>query len=463
MKLSLKIVSLFVCMALVTEGMCQSPKEQLSKVKSFDGWASFVAKWMSKGVHPGKIGVDLFRSERKLMKPKDTQRLIELLKFSMKDEKLEDYTSTFVNLLWYRGEEKLSIPIFYSIATQSGENWRPLYGWKDHSISALMKSSHALATQYKLQLLASKDTTSSLKRQAYCSVAGTGNQKAIETVLAMRKKIKTIEPLRTRVGLGQLQQTPKVGIGSKFLATGSDASGAKWLLMACGEAGSCADLWLTKWDGKAWETPVFTGINVYSNSAEPKIDGMAIEEWLKKDWLKLSAQYEVFNKDSDNDGLTDLIERRLGTNATDPDSDQDTDQDNIDPNPLSGIPIGSEDEDVLKAAFEAWMLFEESSYPYVVLLPKSAGHPDLTHEGTWVLVYPEKSEAPITKLFGQGPVFVHFIERNGRTVRYAAGRKEAVVEMSVGYHPLNGSLVSLRLRKFGQDWIVISIKRSGSA
>lgn len=58
-------------------------------------------------------------------------------------------------------------------------------------------------------------------------------------------------------------------------------------------------------------------------------------------------------KDSDHDSLTDLMERRLGTDPHNPDTDGDGLKDGVDKNPLAAPRRLSEVEQILAAAFEA--------------------------------------------------------------------------------------------------------------
>lgn len=57
-------------------------------------------------------------------------------------------------------------------------------------------------------------------------------------------------------------------------------------------------------------------------------------------------------KDSDGDGLTDLVEKRLGTNPNNPDTDGDDDRDDVDPWPTVPYrPNLTDAEKILCAAF----------------------------------------------------------------------------------------------------------------
>lgn len=124
------------------------------------------------------------------------------------------------------------------------------------------------------------------------------------------------------------------------------------------------DIWLAySTDGKSYKD-VFTGCTLqpeaWSDSyTAAYADGViiisyerAIEQGAETKDARFVAKLEEIERDSDGDGLSDLVEYRFMTDATNTDTDNDGKKDSEDTNPLASSKIKlSEQQDIWKAGF----------------------------------------------------------------------------------------------------------------
>ncbi len=151
-------------------------------------------------------------------------------------------------------------------------------------------------------------------------------------------------------------------------ASGSASPPARWTVFPDAFLGGRTDLWLagTGPDGQA-EPALFLGVSI-EGLAGSGIPDVALEAVLDGDALELSARggasltkrvdLAAVRRDRDGDGLTDLVESRLGSDPLRPDTDGDGRRDAEDPAPVAR-PAGpaSEEEEIAAAAFRQLFTF----------------------------------------------------------------------------------------------------------
>lgn len=119
---------------------------------------------------------------------------------------------------------------------------------------------------------------------------------------------------------------------------GLDPQGRRCQFFTSDILGNYTDLFMRRRIGNSWGVPIFMGIETYP--AEDGAYGLGIpaEDVFKRrreEWLRAFTQDPNLTKDTDADGLADLVERRWGTRPDDPDSDEDGLKDGVDPAPLA--------------------------------------------------------------------------------------------------------------------------------
>lgn len=169
--------------------------------------------------------------------------------------------------------------------------------------------------------------------------------------------------------------------GETEISEGRD--GKTWYVFFDSRAGLEKDLWLVSFDGKDWQKPLFTGLTVEPPESKTYYPDRPSDKFfdasVKGDRLEVTAvftghgctgRYKVEERkrwkcnvtkvlsirelsiDTDGDLLTDLLERRLGTDPLKTDTDGDGIADAEDHNPLipDSVQATSSDEKIVKEA-----------------------------------------------------------------------------------------------------------------
>ena len=245
-------------------------------------------------------------------------------------------------------------------------------------------------------------------------------------------------------------------------STHIDASGTKWGLATWRGLGNSDDLWLVKWAGGTWTAPTFTGVTSYWPMSNVGIDQGAekhdaemkalIED---KGWVKKFVGNPDLTRDTDLDGMPDLLERWIGLNPDSADSDGDGIPDTIDKNPLAG-PAG-EAELPVRAALETFV-FDRRRPDTNVIVRVPEAMPLFELESPMCPVYmfhDTKSESsPSKHLFG----FWYSVRSMPKRVRN--GDVEVEVRHSGGWYDAG---YRLTMRRFDKQWICVKIDHTYSA
>jgi len=155
-------------------------------------------------------------------------------------------------------------------------------------------------------------------------------------------------------------------------------------------------------------------------------------------------------RDSDGDGLTDIEEQRLGTNPMNRDSDGDGIPDGIDPCPLYSAKATAEDEDpqILQKVFFAEYALTNSRY-LILVGPKSKPIQVFGYRGVVLFLSREQIE-DWKKKHPEGGIFVDW------TITQKAAN-EATVTLTDWEGPLAASEVTVGLKRYGKEWVVVQI------
>jgi outer membrane protein assembly factor BamB len=342
--------------------------------------------------------------------------------------------------------------------------------------SYLANSKDPRAVAFMIKKLNDPKAETELRFQAYVNLARTGGHIGLQAVLAIRNHRKTLRPLEQRVVDGYLG-AGEFGTRMKVLSEKTDSSGRKWGLLESGVLGNQGDLWLAeKIDGK-WVHPLFAGVSRgagrlgLGTTQEKKIDGMTAAQLVDGAWFDVLVQNPEIRKDSDGDGLTDLEEERLGTDPHKADTDGDGDSDDVDPWPTVSGRATTDLQKVLAATFEARYHFDESEGPAIVSLPEQVTPFEMPGRRGPTFWEPETTHMNTDELsinYERGIGFIGFHsegESKGKNwedhiVTWNKNRTEAKLIISTYFGGLNGTGYRAVVRKFGNDWVVVSMEEA---
>jgi outer membrane protein assembly factor BamB len=331
------------------------------------------------------------------------------------------------------------------------------------------------AVAFMLKQLRDPKADATLRFEAYVNLANTGGEEGLRAVLAARNARTSLRPLAERVTDGLAGGGEMGAAKPKLLQERTDAQGRTWGLLQSGVLGDRGDLWLVeKVDGQ-WRNPLFTGVSTSGVSRwvkpappEPTIGGRKGEELAKGAWFDVLVANEEIRRDADGDGLTDLVERRLSTDPAKADTDGDGDPDGVDPWPNAPRRTLNDSERVLAAVFEARYHDDPSEGPALLMPP-----PGLTpfempgRRGPTLWSDPKAAPwtHPLERLYEHGIALVRFYgqeEKNpteaNSVIQWNADRTTATVGISIYYGGLNGTGYEAVVRKFGDEWVVVSLK-----
>lgn len=321
----------------------------------------------------------------------------------------------------------------------------------------LFQSSHPQAVAYMLSQL--EDPTSPLRQSAYYNLAGTGGPKELQAVLAKRKARKLQRPLTERI-----LETWSPSKDAPPVRQKDSADAQSWALLRSKIIGHHGDLWLVKKVAGKWAHPAFTGL-ISSPYDESSISD-ATRALLDGPWQQHLASNPDLFRDTDGDGLTDLVEDRLGTDAHNPDTDGDGAPDIVDPWPNALVRADlTEAEQVLAAAYEAQFHFSAEDgaavfYGQPGMRPfEMVGGPPVT---IWQTRQAPRARTPLETCYPRGTAIIEFTvqekeaEGTERLIKWNPQRTEATVELNVVHAPFAGVGFQMVVRKFGSDWVVVS-------
>ncbi|MBS1703811.1 MAG: PQQ-like beta-propeller repeat protein [Armatimonadetes bacterium] len=388
-----------------------------------------------------------------------TNDLLDALKNASKESSAKPF---LLGLLAQHGDPEVITPFFLNELEGVKTPGFELYESATYvARSYIIQSKDPRAIAFMLKALRDPKADGELRIQAYWHLAGTGGEEGLQEVLKQRHHRELLRPIGERVLTGYLG-AGEFGTTTKPEAEKKDASGRTWGLLTSGVLGSAGDLWLAEKVNGKWTNPLFTGVSldgisrwVKNPPAEPKIAGKTAKELVKTDWVKLLVGNPELSKDSDHDGLTDLEEKRLGTDPHKADTDGDGDLDGVDPWPNVAKRTLTEDEKVLAAAFEARYHDSDSEGPALFYGPKGMKPFEMPGRRGTVMWAPENNERwtlPLEMCYEQGIGLI-----NVSPIQWNADKTIATVEISTAYGGLNGTGYQGVVKKFGDEWVVVEM------
>jgi hypothetical protein len=284
-------------------------------------------------------------------------------------------------------------------------------------------------------------------------LSGKEDKKTLAIVRKFRAKPVERSPL-----LGQVELAARK---NKSLAELPDARGDHWVLYQDEALGYEYDLFVARKEGNKLEGPLFTGLwtrGIVDRGNPPNNYSVSVEQLVSGEWIHRLPDDPTLRKDTDGDGLTDLVESRLGTDPSKKDTDDDGRRDDVDRFPNATPRKMGDLEKIVAACVEASFFEEKSLSPALISAPvkpfEFAGYDGL------VLWYSEKT-GELSKCWGGGVTSIGFISpketawRSDPDIEISADKKTAHTQISISGGPLGGKWTEMTLKKFGNDWYVV--------
>jgi hypothetical protein len=325
------------------------------------------------------------------------------------------------------------------------------------ALTAIASSTDPQAVKFMLAALNNPKAPSSWRRSAFLSLAKTGGAEGVAAINAAHAPHKPIKPWYNRIDLNA------IAASENKVAIKRDSRGRTWMLFHSAVLGNIGDLFIAQKNGAAWQRPLFTGVWVnrtWDHDPPKQFHGIPIKKLVDSEWIKILPDDASLRKDSDGDGLTDIVERRLGTNPHKRDTDGDGVPDSVDPCPNGPVRALGDDEKIVAACIEARFFEEDWGTPALVnaagVKPfKVFGYRGLTiwDEG------PAQKELASVYSGGVNIVTVYSEDRNSKScIDYAPDHKSAHTMIRRYSGGLNGEGWDVDLVKIGNEWYVVSLK-----
>ncbi|HTQ10088.1 MAG TPA: PQQ-binding-like beta-propeller repeat protein [Fimbriimonadaceae bacterium] len=414
----------------------------------------------------------------KVASKNDTQQLMAALDALKNAKPSASAKPALLSLLATYGDPKVVTPYFLreieGVKTPGFEMYESnTYVAREY----IVRSKDPLAVAFLLKALEDPKADGELRYEAYTHLADTGEE-GLKAVLAARNHRRLLEPIAQRAVAGYLN-AGEFGAEMKPLAEKDDSEGRHWFLLKSGVLGSDGDLWLAEKANGKWTNAYFTGVSTDGVSRwakpappEPTFAGKTASELVAGAWFGALVGNAALSKDSDGDGVTDIEEKRLGTNPNSADTDGDGTPDNVDPWPNAPDRTDlSEAEQVLAAAFEARYHFDDSAGAGLFFALKGMKPFEMPGRMGAMMWVPEGAPAwslPLQQCYEQGVAFISFQPMDQdekkpweeRLIKWNAAHTQAEVLISTYFGGLNGTGYSVVVKKFGNDWVVVEMRQA---
>ena len=179
------------------------------------------------------------------------------------------------------------------------------------------------------------------------------------------------------------------------------------------------------------------------------------------EWIKIFPYEPSIRLDSDGDGLTDLVEARLGTDPNNPDTDGDGLTDAVDLSPNAAPRPRGDKEKIVAACIEAPLFLEGAGAPSVLTIDGMQPFQLNGNASTFIWGQIGKASA-LMSVYGGGMVSIHFSgtskQPKGEFITFDPDGKTAHTFISHSSGGRSGSGSEYILKKIGDDWFVVDVK-----
>ena len=248
-----------------------------------------------------------------------------------------------------------------------------------------------------------------------------------------------------------------------------DAKGRSWILFQSGVLGNESDYFMAEKVGSKIGEAIFLGFydgRTWGKEPPKMHRNIAMAKLTSTEWIKIFPDDAEVRKDTDADGLTDLVENRLGTDPKIADTDKDGLPDDVDPCPNAAPRPMGDREKIVAAAVAAQFFEYDWRTPAVISVPKVAPF-ELTgyrHPLIWTV---GRREGNLALMYGAGVNVISFepvrrdfsqrIPKDADWLQISTDGKTAHTMISRYSGGLNGEGVEVVLRKVGDEWFVTDL------
>ena len=346
----------------------------------------------------------------------------------------------------------------------------------------LADSKNPAVIEYITTHISSENTCKYACNDMIGDLSNTEIRKEVDNLFARNKPDRSIPSLYHFLQMDELSTVPVkrkdrlhqiLCCPPELLELRKDKEGNLWGLIQSFILGE-NDFWLAKYDGALWTDVWFIGIS------KETVD--------KKSWNSALMKESDISKDSDGDSWTDLVEKRIGTDPHNPDTDGDELKDSEDKNPLVAPRALSEIEQIVANALDCFFKYKSliqigkeayggKSNPYIgvkvpvlVELPKGV-EPFEIPGATWISVTAKSgthhyigSQSMLLRFPPPWPEFIPELknERGHRILEnnfilWNEDRTEVTLNLEEYHGELAQRWYDVLLKKVNGQWLVIYI------
>jgi hypothetical protein len=322
-------------------------------------------------------------------------------------------------------------------------------------LAAVARSSHPDAVRLMIRYLRSPELPAETRAQAFQHLAGTGGAAGVAAV----REAKAKRSARPRWD----SDFSKSLTEKNTFRSAKDWMGREWRIVHHYSLGNVSDLFLQEKLKHGFGPPIF--LNSYVIEAQDrsaiKYMGVPITKFFAIDWIRVLPDDKTIRLDSDKDGLTDLVERRLGTNEKLPDTDSDQLWDAIDPCPNAAPRPLNDREKIIEACIEA--RFYDWSGPAILSVEGVRPFELYGYPGT-LIWSTEDYNGTLPHMYGTGVDIISFYgiseepeQAPSDWVSISSDGKTAKTMVARSAGGLNGDGCAATLKKIGDEWFVIEL------
>lgn len=397
----------------------------------------------------------------KICGPSDSDHLMEAIaKLGPENE----YRGSLTEILGRRGDQAKAMPGFIERVKRSRNNNRQSSDVEE-ALNAIAESKDSQAVKFMIEALDDPKAPGHWRQAAFNHLAGTGGQAGIDALLRARHK-----PGPRPTWQVQLMDT----LDSKDIhGEAKDANGKTWRLVSSYVLGNGGDLFIQAKTNSGWDKPIFTGFSTsrtFLQEAPKTYKGIGVNKLIESEWVKVFPGDPDLTKDSDNDGLTNIVEERLGTDPNKADTDGDALADNVDPCPTAAPRTLGDTEKIVAACVEAH--FFSGGYEYTPANISVQGvEPFEMYGYGGTLIWPkEGAKSGLDRSYGAGmnsigfSPFIDDFRADAKDytkkpiVRFSDNGMTAETLISRYSGGLNGEGMNVKLKKIGDDWFVVEMR-----
>jgi hypothetical protein len=334
-------------------------------------------------------------------------------------------------------------------------------GYDETLTKIAARSTDAQAVEFMRKTLLDPKADARIRREALVHLAVTGGVKGRAAILKVQPKQATKGTwLKASLDTWTFPD-------AQFPKALTDSQGRTWGLGPSRALGYPGDLFVAPRTGSTWGKAVYTGASVgsFADNAEASAAwrDIPLKNFLSGAWIKVLPTDRTIRKDQDGDGLTDLVEKRLGLDARKKDTDGDGVPDGIDlcpnvrPRPLH------DREKIMRAAVNAFCFLQPKEAPLVMAGPPDVAPFEIYGAGSPFLWLPFDTRL-FSEWYGPPRLFfsgVEFRQNDSEWLKLSSDGKRATTYLNTGLYEGSQS-VRVSLEKFGPDWFVVELRRSYS-